>query len=423
MFEQLLLDFIARTYRDAAHSVFAPSGSHMWMTCQGSLIPNLMMHDQAGYDAALGTLAHSVHEEWLKTGKKPLHMLGIQETIDGHEVEIDREMMNFVEDSVDRLMFEPGVQHIEQKVYFSRLTPIPKQGGTADFYACQHGKLLIRDYKHGKGVQVFAENNSQAMLYALGVFYKWDWLFNFEEIDIGIHQPRLDHFDYWTCDRATLLRFADKVKKAAKAAWRLNAPLTPSEKGCRFCKVKASCPAFLKMADDIGDQVFGRTAIKVTSHQAADSLESLRSGLFNPQPTLPELLKTDDMARLIPFRGTFENWFSAMETELEQRALDGKEIPGHKLVESRTNREFVNEQAAVAKMEEAGIPWPRLYSVKMASPAQAEDMLRLVGMKKGVAAEFLKDVVRKPSGKPVLVVESDKRPPYTSPDEGVFDHL
>lgn len=422
MFETILLDFLARTYRNAAHSVFAPSGSHMWMTCQGSLIPNLLAHDQAGFDAAQGTVAHSIHEEWLLTGKRPLHMLGHRETVDGHDIEVDMDMINFVEESVDRLMYEPGVQHIEQKVYFSRLTPIPKQGGTADFYACQEGKLLIRDYKHGKGVQVFAENNSQAMLYALGVFYKWDWLYNFEEIDIGIHQPRLDHFDYWTCDRATLLRFAATVKKAAKAAWRLNAPLTPSEKGCRFCKVKANCPAFLKMAEDITDQVFGKT-VKVTSEQAAESLENLRFGLFEPELQLPELLNTNDMARLIPFRGTFENWFSAMETELERRALDGEQVLGHKLVESRANRVFSSENEAVAKLEEAGISWPLLYTVKFASPAQAEDLLRLTGMRKGEAVEFLKSVVRKPGGKPVLVAESDKRPPYTSPDEGVFDDL
>lgn len=422
MFETLLLDFIARTYRDAAHSVFAPSGSHMWMTCQGSLIPNLLAHDQAGYDAAEGTVAHSIHEEWLKTGERPIHMLGNVDVVDGHEITIDKDMMNYVEESVDRLIYMQGVQHVEQKVFFSRLTPIPKQGGTADFFACQRHKLLIRDYKHGKGVQVYAENNSQAMLYALGVFYKWDWLFDFQEIDIGIHQPRLDHFDYWTTDRETLLRFAQKVKKAAKAAWRLNAPLTPSEKGCRFCKVKANCPAFLKMADDITDQVFSGL-YKITSDEVAKPLEELRLGLFGPKLELPELLNTDDMARLIPFRGIFENWFSAMETELEQRALDGKPIPGHKLVESRSNREFVDEREAVAKLEEAGIPWPMLYSVKFKSPAQAEDMLRLTGMRKGQAVEFLSSVVRKPPGKPVLVPESDKRPVYASPDEGVFDDL
>lgn len=422
MFEELLLAFIAKHYHDAAHSVFAPSGSAMWMTCQGSLIPNLIAIDNAGFDAAQGTVAHSIHEEWLKTGEKPIQMIGELHIVDGHEIEIDLDMMNYVQESVDRLIYEPGTQHIEQRVFFSRLTPIPNQGGTADWYTLMKHRMKIRDYKHGKGVQVYAENNSQAMLYALGVFYKWDWLYDFQEIDIGIHQPRLDHFDYWTCDRSTLMRFAAKVKKAAKAAWRLNAPLTPSDKGCRFCKVKASCPAFLKMADDITDQVFAGK-YKVTSEQLEAPLETMRAGLFEPDLKLPELLDTNDMARLLPFRGTFENWFSAMELELERRALDGKPILAHKLVESRSSREFISEKDAIAKMEAMGIPWPLLYSVKFISPAQAEDMLRLAGMRKGQAAEYLSSVVRKLPGKPVLVSENDKRPPYTSPDEGVFDDL
>lgn len=422
MFEELLLAFIAKHYHDAAHSIFAPSGSAMWMTCQGSLIPNLIAIDNAGYDAAEGTVAHTAHEQWLQTGEKPIHMLGKTEIVDGHEIEVTSDMLSYVQESVDRLIYLPGTQHIEQRVFFSRLTPIPNQGGTADFYSCQPKILTIADLKYGKGVQVFAEENSQAMLYALGVFYKWDWLYDFEEIRIGIHQPRLDHFDWWTTDRSTLMRFAAKVKRAAKAAWRLNAPLTPSEKGCRFCKVKASCPAFLKMADDITDEVFSGM-YKVTSDQLAEPLEELRAGLFEPDLKVPELLDTDDMARLLPFRGTFENWFSAMELELERRALDGKPILAHKLVESRSSREFTSEKDAIAKMEQMGIPWPLLYSVKFASPAQAEDMLRLAGMRKSKAVEYLSDVVRKLPGKPVLVSENDKRPTFTSPDEGVFDDL
>lgn len=422
MFENLLLLFIAKHYRDAAHSIFSPSGSGMWMTCAGSLIPNLLAIDHAGYEAAEGTAAHSMHEEWLKTGEKPLHMIGDVQTIDGHEIELTKDMLEYVGESVDRLINIPGVQHVEQKVYFSKYTPISHQGGTADWFALQRHKMKIRDYKHGKGVQVFAENNSQAMLYALGVFIKWDWLYDFQEIDIGIHQPRLDHFDYWTTDRETLLRFAQTVKRTAKAAWRLNAPLTPSDKACRFCKVKANCPAFLKMADDITDQVFGKV-YKITNEAVSEPIEALRAGLFDPKLTTPELLTEADMARLIPFRGVFERWFASMETELEQRALDGKPVPGHKLVEARTNREFIGEKEAIAKLAEAGIPWPMLYSVKFTSPAQAEDMLRLTGMRKADAVEFLSSVVRKPVGKPVLVPDSDKRDPYESPDEGVFDGL
>jgi len=423
MFEELLLNFIARHYREAAHSIFSPSGSGMWLNCSGSLIPNLLAPDSAGFEAAEGTVAHGIGENWLKTGERPDHLIGTTETIrEGKEsfvIEITKSMLDYVEEYVDWCINMPGVQHVEKKVYFSRLTPIDKQGGTADFFACEPRKLNITDLKYGQGVQVYAENNTQAMLYALGVFYKWDFLYDFQEITIRVAQPRRDHMDVWETDRKTLLKFAKHVKARARDAWRLNAPLSPSDKACRWCKVKASCPAFLKLAEDISDQVFG-TRYEVTSDEVEPLRDDLRFGLFDPKLEQPVMLSTDDMARMIPYRGTFESWFGAMETELEQRALDGAAIPGRKLVESRTNREFGNEERAIQRLAEAGIHWSHLYTLKFISPAQAEELLRKFGMKKADAVEFLESVVRKPPGKPTLVSDSDKRPAYVSPDEDVF---
>ena len=422
MLDKLILNYVARTYDNGGHSIFSPSGSHMWMTCPGSLLPNLLVTDQAGYEAAEGTVAHELHEEWLKTGIRPDHRIGEVVMQEGHEIEVTWDMLYYVRESVERLALLPGSQHIEKRVFFSQLTPIPRQSGTADFFACQPGKLTIRDYKHGKGVAVYAENNSQAMLYALGVFYKWDWLYDFEEIDIGIHQPRLDIFDYWTVSRSDLMKFASKVKRTAKAAWTINGNLQPSEKACRFCKVKANCPAFLAMAEAMTDEVFG-DMFKVTAESAHEAMDTLRSGLFSPDFKAPELMSTDDMARIVPFRSVFEQWFAAMESELEGRAVQGAAIPGMKLVEGRANREFVGEREAVEVLQGIGIPWPLLYSTKFISPAQAEDMLRLRGMRKAEAVEFLAGVVRRNAGKPTLVSDTDKRPAYVAPDEGVFDDL
>jgi hypothetical protein len=85
----------------AGHSVFSPSSSKMWLTCSGSLIPNVLSHDSAGEEAAEGTVAHSVAERWLTSGERPEHLIGTVETVDGWDIEITEEMMAYVGDYVD----------------------------------------------------------------------------------------------------------------------------------------------------------------------------------------------------------------------------------------------------------------------------------------------------------------------------------
>src|ERR1700712_4834734 len=137
-----------------SHSIFAPSASAMWMNCAGSLIANLLAEDDAGVDAAYGTVGHGVGEMWLKTGARPNHLIGRVETVDeGHakfDITIDSIMLNYGEQHVDWCNFLPGDHYVEKRVDFSVLTPIDRQSGTADHIACMPGKMVITDLKMGK---------------------------------------------------------------------------------------------------------------------------------------------------------------------------------------------------------------------------------------------------------------------------------
>ena len=66
--------------------------------------------------------------------------------------------------------------------------------------------LHIVDLKYGKGVKVYAQDNSQAQLYAVGVVNDFGYAFDFDQVQITIVQPRLDHIDEWVIDRDTLER-------------------------------------------------------------------------------------------------------------------------------------------------------------------------------------------------------------------------
>lgn len=427
----LNLNALANALADGGHSIFAPSSSAMFMGCSGSLLPNLLAKDTAGEDAAIGTVAHSVHELWLRSRKKPRHLLGdvvkIKEGDRTFEVEITEEMMEYVQMSVDRCILIDGQHFVEQRVYFSEFTPLPKQGGTADHVVCSWQHMTITDLKFGKGVRVFAEGNTQAQMYALGFFLEWDWLYYFQTITIRIHQPRLDHFDEWTITRSDLLAFADLLRERTHAAWQHDAPRRASEKACQWCKVKATCGAYAYLMTEMTAGIFDDLDRDIT----ADDVQVLRDDMHDAAlgefkmafvPTME--LTTEELSKLYVFRKTAEAWWAAIEKELFKRAQLPDGVPNYKLVEARSNRQFRDEAKAKKFLLEMGLKLKDIITEKMISPAQAETLL--VNKKlatKAIAAEKLSAVAYKPPGKPTLAAAHDKRAPIEGMTDRLFDDL
>ena len=100
------------------------------------------------------------------------------------------------------------------------------------------------------GVKVSAEANRQLMSYAIGAMWELgDLLGDIKRVRLFIHQPRTKNLSEWDCSIKNLFAFRDNVlaPAAAKAfamyEERLEIELSPGEKQCRWCKVKASCPA------------------------------------------------------------------------------------------------------------------------------------------------------------------------------------
>ncbi|AAQ63372.2 exonuclease [Burkholderia phage BcepNazgul] len=441
------LDALKFNIEQGGHSVFSPSASAMWLTCAGSLLANLAAEDNAGEDAAYGTVAHGVSETWLKTGIRPDHLLGtVEQVAEGKtvfDITIDAEMMEYVAQSVEWAQSLPGDLHIEKRVYFSQLTPIPRQGGTMDVGGFEPGVMHIFDHKFGRGVQVFAalrlddprsiivENgktiingNSQAMLYALGALYEYDWIYGFRKIVIYISQPRLAHFQTWETTREELLRFADFVKVRAFLAWQKGAPLTPSDKGCRFCKVQKTCPALLAMAHRLSDDCFDDLTAEVTAEQMSSSKEVLMRGELSTKLLPVSELSTEQMAKLLPYRKVFERWFSEMDSELERRAHNGEDIPGMKLVASRSNRRWNVQQAkAVETLTFLGVKENALFSTDFVSPAKAEELLVASGMRKKAAEKIIAPLVAKAPGKATLAPVADTREKLGQVADDCFDDL
>ncbi|SUU80676.1 Protein of uncharacterised function (DUF2800) [Alloiococcus otitis] len=60
-----------------------------------------------------------------------------------------------------------------------------------------------------------AYQNPQLMLYALGAYEKFDFVYDFETITMTIVQPRLDHLDSFTVATDELLYWAEKLRCAS----------------------------------------------------------------------------------------------------------------------------------------------------------------------------------------------------------------
>lgn len=437
----LPIDLSALARDRGTHSSFGPSSSAMWLHCAGSLIPNLMADDDAGYDAAYGTVAHDVTDQWRKSGKKPKHLLGTTVFVErvsdwwGFFVDIDEEMMEHCKTCVDSVDMEPGEHFYERRVDISKITPIPRQRGTADCFILQEGvirrgrrvgsRLIVVDWKFGKGVQVFAEDNTQGLLYALGVFYEFDIDYDILEIEIRIEQPRLGHSDRWVITREQLLEFAEWAKPRAYAAWQLDAPRTPGVKQCRWCKVKDTCAANAKMQIDLVSSAFtnlGEEGPTYTAEQLGDFRESASAGLFRA-PRDIATMTIEEMVGIYEYRGIVDAWWKRLGEALESLADAGQKVPGMKLVEGRSNRHFINERLAGEKLVSLGVPPSKVRKVVTCSPAAAEDLLREAGHRRKDIPNLLEGLIRRAPGKPTLVMERDKRPELADKTEGVFGPL
>jgi hypothetical protein len=135
-------------------------------------------------------------------------------------------------------------------------------------------------------------------------------------------------------------------------------------------------------------------------------------------------LSIGDMALLYTFRGMAEKWWKSLGDKLLRLAIvDGVDIPGYKLVESRSRRVFANEARATARLVELGCPQDQVVEEVMCSPAEAEKLLRKAGHRAKDLPDLLNPLVRKPPGKPTLAPASDKRAALVDVSADVFGDL
>lgn len=387
------------------HSIFGPSSAHRWMVCPRSLIAGHLAGDRPTYYAAEGSIAHWLAEDWLTNGN-PYRHLGSVHVKDGFEIEITEEMISYVEEYVSLVSTMPGQHYVEVKVDLSKYTPVPSFG-TSDHISAEPGKLRVKDLKYGK-VWVDPEHNEQGQAYALGAFEALDYLFDFQEIEIQIVQPRRDNYGIWTITREELLEFGERYKAAAYKAWDPDAPYNPDPVACEYCPARFDCPALAaamkKIAQDSFDDI---DEMSPSQAVAVIEQETISAPILPPYSQVP----LERLAAMYEWRPIIEKYFREMYDYLLKRLEMGEEVPGQKLGYGRAgNRTWADKEGARRMLRGRGITDLDLYEQKFISPAQASTLLKvsLGGTKKDNDARIAK-FVYSPPGKVTMIPSTDKR--------------
>jgi hypothetical protein len=358
------------------HAFLSASSSHRWLNCPPSARLCESYEDRANSFAAEGTAAHLLCEYKLKTAlgivaKDPTADLTyynkeMEECADGYAAYILELVEAAKENCADPVVL------IEQRLDYSRY--VEGGFGTGDALVIADGTLHIVDYKHGQGILVKAEDNPQMKLYALGALELFDGIYDIDTVSMTIYQPRRNNISTYTVPKESLYQWAmEKLKPIAKLAYAGDGEFKCGE-WCKFCKAKHECRA-----------------------RAEYSMELARYDF-----KLPPLLEDDEVESVLGKIDALISWASDIKDYALRAALGGKEWSGWKLVEGRSNRRYINEDAVAQVVQAAGFdPYERRLMGITA-------MEKTLG--KAKFAELLGGLVEKPQGKPTLVPESDKRP-------------
>lgn len=370
------------------HALLGASSAARWIACTPSAQATANLPDEETKYAAEGTRAHELCKYTLRHNLagwedgKPFDPMydwyGGEGTVTPEMLKAANQYVSFIHELWAGFPCRPGV-FIEQEVDVSRW--VPQGFGTCDCLLIGGGLLHIIDFKYGQGVPVNPEHNPQLMYYALGAYELFRETDEIEVVRMSIVQPRMqEEPQTWEISLADLLTWAREVlAPAAHMAWRGEGKFVTGEH-CRFCKAHPACRAW------------------------KDKYGPLAG--FEPYPE-PATLSDEELGEWLQKLEGLAAYARDLEEYAQQALMEGRTLPGWKLVQGRSPRKWTDQDAAFRQMQADGFDEAMLYTRTPITLTVAEKM---IGKKK--FAETMSAFITRAPGAPKLAAASDPRPAY-----------
>lgn len=358
-----------------AHAILSASASHRWLKCLPSARWEQQFPDKTSAYAEEGTRAHALAEKTLKTFRN-----GGSPEVVSDDAEMKEAIQSYVDAVVEKFtaarQASPDARLlIEQHLDFSKW--VPQGFGTGDCLIISDRILEVCDLKYGKGVEVSAQGNSQMRLYALGAIEAQEMFWGFDKVRMTIIQPRIGNISSEEMSVEDLKTWGAIARQRALLAFEGKGKPVAGDH-CRFCRCRTVCRTYAE-------------------YMTAPLKEAFK---------MPQELQPDEIADIVLKAKKIKNWLEDIETYALVQAMDGRKLPGLKLVAGRSVRKIINPDLAAGKLLEAGYKPEEIY--KPQSLQTMTELKKLCGAKKLEA--LLEGNMETTKRSPALVPESDKRP-------------
>lgn len=405
----------------ATHSNLSPSSAERWMKCPGSVyLSTTVPKPKSNAAASEGTACHTLAEE-LVTGRATEAALRkrlgqVIQTWDGFAVKITTEMIDgaVLYDKIVRALiaeFKTGsaiVAKPEVKVIASSIDGEVR--GTADYIIYQiKRRLVVIDFKFGKKA-VNPVENKQMGIYLVGAMDSLAKSDDFDELELIVVQPRAGGKPVrrWIVPKEWIVGFRKEMKAAALATREKNAKLSAGN-WCFFCPVKgAKRPDGTLACPEIAKELQRQAQIDFSVVPVREDVRGAG---------LPEAKKmaAESIAKVLSWKGVILSWLQDLEERGKEMREVGLDVPGYKLVESRTHRKWSKDEKEVVEDLALYLDEDAIYESRaLKSPSQIEELLG----KKGLLEKM--ELVSRAKGETILVTVDDSRPEIASSAAGDF---